>query len=84
MVKLGDRVKDRITGFEGIAISLTRHLTGCDTVGVRPEKLHDGKTIDCHWFDINRLKVTKKSAFTPEQVTKKPGGPRPVPHGVNG
>lgn len=85
MINLGDRVKDGITGFEGIAVSITAHITGCDTIGVRPEKLHDGKIIDCHWFDVNRLEVIKELAFAPSQNhQEKPGGPRPIPHGVNG
>lgn len=70
MVKLGDRVKDNITGFEGIAVARTEFLYGCVRVCVQPGKLKDGKTIDAEWFDEQRLDV--KSAA-------KTGGPGPVP-----
>ena len=60
-IKNGDRVKDTITGFEGIVIGITSWFHGCDTIGVKPEKLHDGKPIEAVWFDILRLeKIEEK------------------------
>ena len=55
--KLGDKVRDKVTGYEGIAIGVAQHLYGCDTVGIKTTKLHDGKPIDCVWFDV--LQVEK-------------------------
>lgn len=59
-IKLGDRVKDKVTGFEGIAIGRTQWFTGCDTIGITPTILKDGKTIDAEWFDINRIKKVEE------------------------
>ena len=34
MINLGDEVKDRVTGFIGIAVSRTNYLNGCDRIDV--------------------------------------------------
>lgn len=55
MVKLGDRVTDRISGFSGIATGRAEYLYGCVRVQVEPEALHDGKPVESQWFDEQRL-----------------------------
>jgi hypothetical protein len=42
MVKLGQHVKDRVSGFEGIAIGKTTYLNGCDRILVQPKVKPDG------------------------------------------
>lgn len=71
MVVLGTKVKDKITGFEGIAVSRTTYLYGCVRVCVEPQGLHDGKPIESQYFDEQRLEDV------PTAVT---GGPGDVPH----
>src|ERR1700728_2195934 len=44
-VKLGDVVRDRISGFAGVATSRTEYLNGCVRWQVSPQHLHDGKPI---------------------------------------
>jgi hypothetical protein len=34
-IKLGDKVRDPITGFEGIAYSRISYLQGCDRIGIQ-------------------------------------------------
>ena len=70
MVKLGDKVRDSISGFEGVATSRTEFLYGCVRVCVEPQGLHDGKPIDSQYFDEQRL-----CESSPAPV----GGPGPVP-----
>lgn len=60
MVKLGDRVKDSITGFAGIAIARCEYLNGCVRVSIQPVKLKDGKPIDELWVDESQLVGYKK------------------------
>lgn len=36
-INLGDKVKDSVTGFSGIAIGRTTWLHGCDRITVQPE-----------------------------------------------
>lgn len=79
-VKLGDRVKDEVTGFEGIAVARTTWLHGCDRICVQPEKLDkDGKVVDGITFDENQLKVLKSRVVDSHEhikSTAKTGGPR--------
>ena len=56
MIKLGNTVKDNVTGFEGIATGRTVFLFGCIRILIEPEKLgSDGKPIDGQWFDEQRV-----------------------------
>ena len=86
-INLGDRVKHSITGYQGIAVGRTEYLHGCTSVGVKAEALHDGKTIDIHWFDEPALEVVDTGVYAVDtRVTAagdKPGGPRPVPSGIS-
>jgi hypothetical protein len=83
-VKLGDKARDRITGFTGIVTGYAKHLTGCDTVGLKPQELKDGKTIDSNWFDISQIEVLERSViklnqdieFEDEQVEPPPAKKR--------
>ena len=70
-IKLGNRYRDTIHGFEGVAISQTTYIAGCDRVCL--EFMKDGE-IKASYFDITQLEGVK---ITPKQ--NKPGGPRPVP-----
>lgn len=58
-VKLGDRVRDLITGFEGIVVARCEWLYGCVRLTVQPEKLKDGKQLETATFDEPQLKVMK-------------------------
>ncbi len=57
---LGLKVKDRVTGFEGVVESLSFDLYGCVQVAVKPVCGKEGKLEDGRWFDVNRLQVTNK------------------------
>ena len=56
-MKLGDRVRDKMTGFEGVAVSRTEYLYGCVSIGVQPTGLtdKDGKPKELEYFDEQRL-----------------------------
>ena len=56
MIKPGDLIRDKVTGFKGIAIATTKWLNGCIRVGIQPRDLDkDGKMIEEKWFDIDQL-----------------------------
>ena len=74
MIQLGDKVKDNITGFTGIANCRSIYLNGCISIQVISNKLgSDGKEID-EWFDEQRLEITSKA---------KSGGPQKRPPGLS-
>lgn len=81
-VQLGDKVKDRITGFEGIVVAITTWMYGCRRVTVLPDRLDkDGKILDSASFDEPQIEILK-AANTPPEVEEErrlTGGPRPEP-----
>ena len=74
MIKLGDKVKDKISGFEGIATATGKYLNGCTRILIEPTKLdEDGKMLKAVWFDDVQIEVAEKGAFA--EGKKKVGGP---------
>ena len=80
-ITLGSEVKDELTGFTGIAVARTIWLGGNVNIGIEPTKLHDGKPIDAHNFDIERVKLIKAKAPPMSKSANKnaPGGPQRDP-----
>lgn len=62
-VNLGDKVREDITGFEGIATSRTVFMTGCARIGVQAKVDKDGKVPHIEAFDEDRLTVTEPAAI---------------------
>ena len=64
-VRLGDLVRDKLTGFEGVATGMIQYLTGCDQILINPCKVKsdDGKLFDAEWFDNTRVEVVTPQKF---------------------
>jgi hypothetical protein len=60
MIQLGSKVRDTVTGFTGLAVSRTEFLHGCVRVGIEPQTLHEGKPMDAHWFDEQRVVLVEE------------------------
>lgn len=78
--ELGDRVKDKLSGFTGIVIGETTWIYGCRRLTVQSEDMKEGKPIDPYSFDAPQLEVLKKSVLAPRPVpddAARPHGPRP-------
>ncbi|HLW72152.1 MAG TPA: hypothetical protein VKS22_16200 [Candidatus Binataceae bacterium] len=73
MIELGSKVRDKITGAEGTAISRLIHITGCDRYCVQPPVDKEGKFVSELWFDENRLETLEK----PKPALATVGGPFP-------
>lgn len=87
-VQLGDRVRDMVTKFEGIAIGVTTWLNGCRRITIQPETLDkEGKIRDAQTFDEPQLEVTKPGKVqvnsygsqAPTVPAARTGGPAPEP-----
>lgn len=79
-VELGSLVRDKITGFEGIAMARAEYLTGCVHIGIQPCRLtNDGGLPDWQWLDESRLVVLQENVVQLIGPTKirQPGGPAP-------
>jgi len=76
-IELGDKVRDVVTGFEGIVDCRLEWLNGCIRFQVQPQVLADGKPIEAHVFDQAQLVL-----LVPAKVqvpVKRTGGNRPMP-----
>ncbi len=58
-IKLGVKVRDKVSGFEGIAGSRVEYMNGCIRYEVIPKVDKDGKHVDAYYFDEARLEVVK-------------------------
>jgi hypothetical protein len=66
MVELGDKVRDRITKFEGVCTAITKYINGCRRIVIQPEGTHDGKPIDSYYVDEPQCEVVEPSFFKNE------------------
>ena len=79
MVTLGSRVRDTITGYEGIVTGRSEFLNGCVSICIaRSEVTKDGD-VKFEWFDEQRVKVIERGAFASEPTSATAGGPHPIP-----
>jgi hypothetical protein len=62
MALLGHEVKDKVSDFEGVVISMSFDLYGCIQADVRPKglKIDDGTPKQGYWMDVSRLEVVSK------------------------
>jgi hypothetical protein len=82
MTKLGERVKDTVTDFEGMAIARCVYLNGCVRIQVQPKELKDGKIIEGEWIDEGQLVIfddKKKFNRTALDEEEENGGPGSMP-----
>ena len=71
---LGDRAKDRVSGFKGIVTGMTEYLNGCVRVVIEPEELKDGQIIESRYFDEQQVDVIDKEVIPRGNIEA--GGPR--------
>lgn len=82
MIRPGDKVRDKITGFEGVATARCLYMNGCIQIEVTADHLVDGKVLPPIWMDeqrVERRRAARKPK--PQDVDKTPrrrrrlGGP---------
>ena len=78
-VNLADKVRDRVSGFEGVAIAQHIYLNGCDRISVQPVvNKEDTALPDAKSFDAPRLEVIVPEYVKYETSIEErqgPGGP---------
>ena len=55
-VTMGESYKDKVTGFVGKAVAVTKWQFGCIRVALRPVVNKDGEMKEEEWFDEESLK----------------------------
>jgi hypothetical protein len=65
-INLGDKARDRVSGYEGVCMAKISYLTGCNQVGIKPQgQKADGGTFDCLYFDEPFVEVIEANFITP-------------------
>lgn len=72
MFELGSRVRDKITGYEGIIICRAQWLNNCNTYSVKRTELKDGLPQDSVSFDEPQLELVEEDVVSSSRNT---GGP---------
>jgi len=73
MINLGDKVKDSVSGFTGIAICRHVYLNGCARITLQPLIKKNGELPEAENFDEPQLKVVKRRVV--KEGKKDTGGP---------
>ena len=66
MIKLGSKVRDVISGYEGIAVARNQHLNGCIGICIEGPLARDDKGVvrrDDLWVDEQRVAVIEVGAY---------------------
>lgn len=81
MIELGQEVKDKVTGFKGIASGRCVYLSGCAHVSIQPKVGKDGKLPEAKWFDEPMIELVskKKKKVVIKTRSRRFGGPMLTP-----
>ncbi len=70
-VELGARVRDDVTGFEGIVVARTEWLHDLPGVGVQAQGCgRNGKPIEVAWINEGRLRTLNTTAEVLEELAR--------------
>lgn len=56
-IELGQKGKDRITGFTGVCTGRVNYISGCDQALIVPGVNDKGEMQKGEWFDVQRIQV---------------------------
>lgn len=76
-VQIGDRCRDKVSGFVGIVTCRIEFLNGCIRVDLQPTVDKDGKPVDARMFDIDQVEVVDVQAV-PFKYAVKPTAAKAV------
>lgn len=72
---LGLKVKDKVTGFSGVAVNISFDIAGCVQALVVPEfNAKTRKQEESHWYDTKRLTTSGKAVMPAPTFDVVPGG----------
>ncbi len=77
MIKLGDKARDKVTGFEGVCVCRSEYISGCARIALQPAVGEDGKIPEQGHFDEPMCEVVQAAAVA--SLPTNNGGPRPAP-----
>lgn len=69
-VRLGDKVKDKISGFEGIVMGIHHWRDGTVDVNIYPEGLQNGEPIKPQVVEMAQVEITAQQALPAPEMPK--------------
>ncbi len=75
MIRLGDEVRDKISGFQGIAVARHNYIEGCNRISIQPPVDKDGKLPDSITVDEPCLEIITVQKISKRQESAATGGP---------
>jgi hypothetical protein len=73
---LGKKVREVVTGLEGIAVAKIDYMNGCRQYSIQPQVCKDGVPAEAKWWDAEQVELLKDKKVVSKK--KKPtGGPPP-------
>lgn len=63
-IELGDKVKDRISGLDGVVVCITYWLYGCVRVSVQPQSYKEWKPSEIFTIDMPQLELIEKNVLS--------------------
>ena len=73
---LGRKVRDKVTGFTGIATCVAHYLNGCTRVNVEAPVKDDGTLRGSEFFDIDQIEVVGDGVRSASAKADPTGGPQ--------
>ena len=74
-IKLGQEVRDRVTGLQGIAVCRHTYITGCDRITVQGPVNEDRSLPEEYSFDEPTLEVVSNGVCKEQKKKTSTGGP---------
>ncbi len=59
MIKMGTKVRAKLSGFTGIMDGYAKYLFRQTRISIKPEGLKDGRPIENEWFDEDEVEEIK-------------------------
>ena len=79
--KLGQTVRDKLTGIEGTVVARSEYLYGCVRLSLQPAEVKDGKPADWVNLDEPQCEAVPKSKASKRPAGARPAGPKPTDPG---
>ena len=78
-IRLGDRVKDKVTGLEGVVIGVSEWLYGCRRISIQPQQAKDGAPAPMFCIDEPQCELMEGQFIRGYEApgVAGPAGPRP-------
>lgn len=77
--ELGDRVREIVSGYEGVVTGTVVYLWGCEQVLVA--RANEKGKPEAEWFDLGRIEIIEKATLTAVAYESQPNGadvPAPI------